>query len=56
MGVLEFPQGLLGGGPLFPVWFDRVTELRQGGLGGQNQPRVVALRRRGQQVGDRIGR
>jgi hypothetical protein len=55
MGVLEFPQRLLGGGPLFAVWFERVAQLGQGGLGGQNQARV-ALGLPGQQVGDRIGR
>ena len=55
MGMLEFSQGLLGRGPLFPVWFDRVAQLGQGGLGGQNQARV-AVGLPGQQVGDRIGR
>ena len=55
VGMLEFSQGLLGRGPLFPVWFDRVAQLSQGGLGGQNQARV-AVGLLGQQVGDRIGR
>ena len=39
MGVLEFPQRLLGGGPLFPVRLHRVAQFSQGGLGGQNQAR-----------------
>ena len=55
VGVLEFAQGLLGGGALFPVGFDRVAQLGQSGLGGQNQSRV-AVDLPGQQAGDRIGR
>ena len=40
MSVLEIPQGLLGGGPLFPIRLDRIAKLGQGGLGGQGRMRA----------------
>ena len=55
MGVLEIPQRLLGGGPLFPVRLHRIAKLGQRGLGGQNQTRSVTVGLPGQQIGDRIG-
>ena len=56
VGALKLSQRLLRGGPLLPVRLDRVAKLGQGGLGGQGQPRAVAVGFPGQQIGDRIGR
>jgi hypothetical protein len=43
MSVFKLPQRLLGCGSLLPVRFDRVAKFAQGRLGGQNQPRSVAM-------------
>ena len=56
MSAFKIPQRLLGGGPLFPVRLDRVAKFGQGGLGGQDQMRGVAVGFPGQQIRDRIGR
>ena len=56
MGALKLSQRLLRCGPLLPVRLDRVAKLGQGGLGGQDQARSVAVGFPCQQFGDRIGR
>jgi hypothetical protein len=56
MTVFKIPQGLLGGDPLVPVRLERVAQFDQGGLGGHDQPRGIAVSFPRQEIGYRIGR
>ena len=56
MRAFEIPQRLLGRGALFPVRLDRVAELGQSGLGGQDQMRGIAVSFPANKLRDRIRR